>query len=148
MPIRDEDGVQIGVVSVGLNLDDLAKETENISEIIYYIGIVTLLVGVAGAIVLTRNIKKSIFGLEPAEIATLLKERDVVISSVKEGIVAVDEGGKLLLMNDSAKKLLAVHGDESPSDLSNISALFASNRRSSKGWPPSTRRCILAARRS
>ena len=27
MPIRDEDGVQIGVVSVGLNLDDLAKET-------------------------------------------------------------------------------------------------------------------------
>jgi len=122
MPIRDEDGVQIGVVSVGLNLDDLAKETENISEIIYYIGIVTLLVGVAGAIVLTRNIKKSIFGLEPAEIATLLKERDVVISSVKEGIVAVDEGGKLLLMNDSAKKLLAVQGDESPSDLSNISS--------------------------
>lgn len=122
VPIRNEAGAQIGVVSVGLNLDDLAREIESITAIIYYIGIVTLIIGIAGAAVLTRNIKKSIFGLEPAEIATLLKEQDVIISTVMEGIIAVDKGGKLLLMNDSAKKLLAVQGDRGSSDLPTISS--------------------------
>jgi len=122
VPILNEKDVQIGVVSVGLNLDDLKEETKSITKVMYYIGIIALAIGIAGATILTYNIKKSIFGLEPAEIATLLEERDVIISSVMEGIVAVDRQGKLLLMNQSAHKLLSIEKDAEYSSLPTLAS--------------------------
>lgn len=123
VPILNENDVQIGVVSVGLNLDDLQEETNSITKVMYYIGIIALAIGIIGATILTYNIKKSIFGLEPVEIATLLEERDIIISSVMEGIVAVDKQGKLLVMNQSACKLLSV---DSSAEFSNVPTLARS----------------------
>ncbi len=121
VPIKNEEGIQIGVVSVGLNLDDLKEETQNITTILYYIGVITLAIGIVGSTILTHNIKKSIFGLEPAEIATLLEERNVIISTVMEGIVAVDRTGNLLLINESARRLLAIDDGADSSDCPAIS---------------------------
>jgi len=112
VPVIDDNDRQIGVVVVGLNISDVRQEVEAITKVLYYIGIVVLVIGVAGSTFLAGNIKKGTQGLEPMEIATLLKERDAIISSVKEGIIAVDRGGRLLLMNDSAKKILAIESSE------------------------------------
>ncbi len=108
VPIKNEEDQQIGVISVGLNLDDLQEETRNITAILYYIGMITLVIGIVGSTVLSQNIKKSLFGLEPVEIATLLEERNIIISTVMEGIVAVDRKGDLLLINESARRLLSI----------------------------------------
>ena len=70
---------------------------------------VSLGVGLIGALLLSRNIKKIIFGLEPHEIATLLEERNVIISSIKEGIVAIDRDERIILINDNARRLLDIN---------------------------------------
>jgi len=61
-----------------------------------------------GALLLSRNIKKTLFGLEPAEIATVLQERNIILSSIKEGVVAVDREGRVILINENAKSLLGL----------------------------------------
>lgn len=110
-PIRTAGGAQIGVVSVGILLQDLARETRRIGIILATAAGVSLALGLFGAAALSTNIKRTIFGLEPAEIATLLEERDVIISSIKEGIVAIDREGRVILINENAKRLLEIDGD-------------------------------------
>ncbi|MFA6505871.1 MAG: sensor histidine kinase [Treponemataceae bacterium] len=110
-PIRKTSGEQIGVVSVGILIQDLDKETRRIGVILATAAGVSLALGLFGAFGLSNNIKKTIFGLEPAEIATLLEERNVIISSIKEGIVAVDTDGRIILINENAKRLLEIEGD-------------------------------------
>jgi PAS domain S-box-containing protein len=67
-----------------------------------------LAVSAAGARFLAKGIKKEIKGLEPWEITRVLIEREAILNSVREGIIAVDKKGCVTLLNDSAKKLLGI----------------------------------------
>ena len=108
VPILDIDEKQIGVVSVGLLLQDLDRETRRIGAVLLAAASISLGLGLIGAILLARNIKKIIFGLEPHEIATLLEERNVIISSIKEGIIAIDRDERIILINDNARLILGI----------------------------------------
>ncbi|MFQ3620241.1 MAG: Spo0B domain-containing protein, partial [Spirochaetales bacterium] len=108
VPIRDTSGRQIGVVSVGQLLSDLESESKKLNPILYSATGISLVIGAFGAFLLSKNIKRTLFGLEPKEIATLLEERNIIISSIKEGILAVDAQGQILLINENAKTLLGL----------------------------------------
>lgn len=62
--------------------------------------------GFIGANLLARNIKQSIFGMEPKEIASLLNQRTTILESTFEGIIALDQNGLITLMNQEAHRLL------------------------------------------
>ena len=111
VPIFGGGGHQIGVVSVGLLLQNLDRETQRIGAVLLAAASVSLGLGLVGAILLARNIKKIIHGLEPHEIATLLEERNVIISSIKEGIVAIDRDERVILINDNARLILGIAGE-------------------------------------
>ncbi|WFF72266.1 ATP-binding protein [Proteiniclasticum sp. QWL-01] len=68
--------------------------------------VLSLVIGVGGAFALTANIKESIFGLEPEEIALLLKEKEAILDHVKEGIITLDEHGHLIQHNQEAARIL------------------------------------------
>jgi sensor histidine kinase regulating citrate/malate metabolism len=71
-PIYKE-GTQVGAVSVGILIGDLNKEFFNVlKRFVPYIAI-GLVIGIIGSIILAYNIKKTIFGMEPNEIAWKLK---------------------------------------------------------------------------
>ncbi len=108
VPIFDSSGSQIGVVSVGQLVSDLETESRKLSSILYYASGISLIVGALGAYLLSRNIKNILFGLEPHEIAALLEERNIIISSIKEGIVAIDRNEKVILINQNARKILGI----------------------------------------
>ena len=59
-----------------------------------------------GSYLLARNIKRSIYGMEPDEIAAVLNERNAILQSTFEGIIAVDRTGGITLVNQEAQKLL------------------------------------------
>src|SRR5205085_2914551 len=67
--------------------------------------IIGILVGIIGAVILARYIKKILLGLEPFAISKLLEERSAMLQSVREGIVAVDQDSKITLVNRAALKL-------------------------------------------
>jgi Signal transduction histidine kinase regulating citrate/malate metabolism len=105
-PVMNKDGVQIGVVTVGILLDEVQDAVDKSQSMIYVRTVIGLLIGVVGALVLARHIKKILFGLEPSEIAMVLEERNAMLHSLKEGVLAVDRTGKITLVNTAAIRLL------------------------------------------
>jgi two-component system CitB family sensor kinase len=76
-----------------------------------------LAVGCAAALLLARRLKRSTFGLELHEIASLLQEREAMLHGVREGVVTFDQHGRLTLVNDEARRLLGLSGDQVGAEL-------------------------------
>jgi two-component system CitB family sensor kinase len=106
VPIWNEKEEIIGVVSVGFLLEDIQQITIGYGETIVWVAVSGLLVGAAGAVLLARNIKKTMFGLEPEEISVLYKIRDAVIQSIHEGILVINKEGDIALLNQTARDIL------------------------------------------
>ncbi|MBD1382403.1 DcuS/MalK family sensor histidine kinase [Metabacillus arenae] len=103
-PIYDN-GDQIGAVAVGIPLEKVNNALEQGHQDIMKGTVFGLLVGIFGAYMLSRYIKKILHGLEPSAIAKLLEERNTMLQSVHEGIVAVDHESKITLVNKTAKNI-------------------------------------------
>ena len=101
-PIYDSDRSQIGAVAVGISLEivELALSQSHLK--IIEGSLLGIIVGIIGALLLARYIKRMLFGLEPYEISKLLEERNTMLQSVHEGILAVDENQRITLANKSA----------------------------------------------
>jgi len=109
VPIYNEDEL-VGVVSVGI-LSKSIQAAVIQSLRTSYIGIgVGLLIGIVGAFLLARQVKRTLYGLEPDEIAKLLREREAMLESVKEGIIAVDEKAEIIVANQAASQLFREAG--------------------------------------
>ncbi|WP_067729116.1 ATP-binding protein [Oceanobacillus damuensis] len=111
-PVLGVDGEIIGIVSVGFMIEDIQSMIYKRLLKISGISLVVVIIGIIAGIILTRNIRKDTLGLEPYEIANLFKERDAILSSVHEGIIAVNKEGEISLMNNSAKKLAGIDDKE------------------------------------
>lgn len=105
-PIFDDQQNVIGVVSVGFMMEDIRDWEQIYLFKILFVVILVLFIGIGGSYYLSTNIKKDIFGLEPEEISKLFLEREVILESVKEGIIAVDKNGRITVINSAAKELL------------------------------------------
>ena len=105
-PVIDEEGNQIGVVVVGIGIDAVNEAIRDSRQNIYISMLVGISIGVIGAAFLGTHIKSILFNLEPFQIATLLKEREAMLDSVKDGVIAVDRDLKITLINDSVSRIL------------------------------------------
>jgi two-component system, CitB family, sensor kinase len=107
-PIRDLHGKVIGLVSVGIS-EQKISETLRSHLVVYLLpAILGLGLGLTGAVLLSRRVKRQTFGLEPGEIAGLLEQREAMLHGVREGAVTVDTAGRITMINDEAQRLLGV----------------------------------------
>ena len=111
VPIRDAGGRIIGLVSVGVLESALADEFRDSLPVSLLPLIVALALGIAGAYLLARRVKRQTFGLEPEEIAALVEQREAMLHGVREGAITVDAHGRITLVNDEAQRLLALPAD-------------------------------------
>lgn len=108
-PIYDDEGKQVGFVMAGTltqSINQIRKERIVTSILVSYIG---LLLGITGAILVAKNIKKTLLDLEPEEISQLYIEKKSILSAIHEGIIAIDENHKITLINDTVLKLLGIN---------------------------------------
>ncbi|WP_121614693.1 ATP-binding protein [Virgibacillus halodenitrificans] len=110
-PVFNDAGDIIGIVSVGFLVKDIKSTIASKLLTLSGISSIVLLIGVFGGILLAKDIRNDTLGLEPHQISSLYRDREAILSSVKEGIVAIDEQGRINLLNDSARKLLDLQGD-------------------------------------
>jgi two-component system CitB family sensor kinase len=108
VPIRDDTGRVIGLVSVGLLESNVSAQLRADLPVILIPAAIGLGLGALGSFLLARRVKRQTFGLEPKEIATLLEQREAVLHGIREGTVATDSSGRVTLVNDEAKRLLSV----------------------------------------
>lgn len=106
-----KNGEPIGAIVVAELSSELERKQsyENLF-LIFLANIVGLIIGIAGAMLLVKNIKDTLFGLEPEAIAKLLEERSAMIDSVQEGILCINKEGKITLLNANAKKIFEYAG--------------------------------------
>lgn len=108
VPVYDDDGTIIGAVSVGVLVERIRQiATASWGTIATSLS-VGLLLGIAGSVLLAMRIKREILGLEPAEIAEVFQQREAMLQSMREGVIAVDETTCITSLNEEARRLLAV----------------------------------------
>jgi two-component system, CitB family, sensor kinase len=130
-PIYDtETGKEIGFVSVG-TLTQNIEDAKNMAILyIILISLGGLAAGILGAFILAKNIKNSLLGLEPEEIAKLYNEKMGIIDAIYEGLIAVDDKGKITIINDSAINILHYENKVDKNDLigKNVEDVFPTTR--------------------
>ncbi|MDM3402609.1 sensor histidine kinase [Citrobacter sp. Cb019] len=120
-PIYDEHHRQIGVVSIGLELSRVTEQINNSRGSIFWSILFGVLVGLLGTWVFVKVLKRILFGLEPYEISNLFEQRQAMLHSIKEGVIAVDECGEVTLINQAAQELLDYHKSQDDAQLSTLS---------------------------
>ncbi|CAM5378204.1 ATP-binding protein [Streptomyces abikoensis] len=111
VPLRDGEGAVVGAVSVGIAYDDVqALLLRAVPDILTYAG-AALGVGAVAAIAVSRRLRKRTHGIELTEISALLDEREAMLHGIREGVVALDRGGRVRLVNDAAARLLGIGRD-------------------------------------
>jgi len=105
-PVFDAEGRIIGIVSVGFMLDRVAMDVGRHTSLGWWLVAAMILLGFAGAYGLSRHLKRVILGLEPHEIARLAMEKEAILQSIHEGILAVNQDGAITLVNQQARRFL------------------------------------------
>jgi sensor histidine kinase regulating citrate/malate metabolism len=106
VPIFNDQKEIIGVVSVGY-LQEGVRGLVHMQQL--KVGLlvgVLMVIGIVGAVQISRRFKRAIFGLEPEQIARLFSERTTIIESIREGIVAIDRNAKVTVANRQAIEIL------------------------------------------
>ncbi|MFE0250103.1 ATP-binding protein [Streptomyces sp. NPDC059010] len=111
VPLRDSDGKIVGAVSVGIAYDSVrARLLHAIPGLFAYAG-GALAVGALAAWLISRRVQRQTRDLAFSDISALLAEREAMLHGIREGVVALDRGGRIRLLNDEARRLLGI-GDE------------------------------------
>ncbi len=105
-PVYNDRHQQIGVVAIGISLDAVTDQINQSRWSILWTILIGTLAGALGTFILVRVLKRILFGLEPYEISTLFEQRQAILNSLKEGVVAMDEGAQVTLVNQAAHSLL------------------------------------------
>lgn len=125
--VKGQDNETIGYVVTGYSDDILNKSTIDSVLFLLLTTLLGLVVGIIGAIFLAGRIKKVLFGYEPEEIARLLQERNIILNSVREGIINVNSESIITVVNSEAKMLLEQAGISDCNDLYGKSAMKVLN---------------------
>lgn len=106
VPVLDNSGTLVGIAVVGRIYPSAWERLgSTVPNLLTYLG-VSLAVGTAGSLLLSRRVKHQTLGMEPDEIAGLVEHREAILHGIKEGVVAVDPRERIALVNDAAIDLL------------------------------------------
>ncbi len=100
------DGKIVGVVSVGFLANDIQSIITSYNIHLWIVLITVAIVAVMIAILIASYLKKVLFGLEPEEIAHLFIQKETILQSTHEGIIAVNQHGMITMLNSAAQRLL------------------------------------------
>ncbi|MFE4496003.1 ATP-binding protein [Streptomyces niveus] len=108
VPLRDASGKIIGAVSVGIAYDSVRERLlATIPGLLAYAG-GALAVGALAAYLISRRLQRQTHDLAFSDISALLVEREAMLHSLREGVIALDGAGRIRLMNDEAQRLLGL----------------------------------------
>ncbi|MGW1602672.1 ATP-binding protein [Streptomyces eurythermus] len=111
VPLYDAGHHVVGAVSVGIAYDSVrARLISAIPGLFAYAG-GALAVGALAAWLISRRVQRQTRDLAFSDISALLAEREAMLHGIREGVVALDRGGRIRLLNDEARRLLRI-GDE------------------------------------
>ena len=107
-PIFDDDGKIIGVVSIGYLISKIDSWRSDFLLPMAGVFILLLLVLMLLSWFFAAHIRRQMLGMEPKQIARVVRQQEALFSSVYEGLIAVDPDGYITAINRSARKMLGL----------------------------------------
>lgn len=101
----------VGLVAVGVLQETVAAQARDQLPTLAVAALIALLVGAVGSLLLSRRVKRQTRDMDPAQLATLYDHHEAVLQAIREGVVVVDPGGVIRLLNDEARRLLEIDDD-------------------------------------
>ena len=114
------DGRVVGLVSVGITTASVQRSIWPSLPPILLAGLGALLVGTAGAIGISRRLRRQTRGLGETQLVAMLEYYDAVLHAVREGMLLLDPSGKVQLANDEARRLLTLPDDPVGTELGEL----------------------------
>ncbi|MFH8384937.1 ATP-binding protein [Kitasatospora sp. NPDC018058] len=111
VPLRMADGRIVGEVSVGISDDSIRRRLLKMLTGILLCAGAGLAAGTVATLALARRLKRRTHNIALADISALLVEREAMLHGIREGMVALDERGRIRLANDEAIRLLGLPED-------------------------------------
>jgi two-component system CitB family sensor kinase len=110
VPVEEAGRVR-GLVSVGITLTAVGREFRHQALLLFSAAAVALLLAGLGAWLASRWLRRTTHDLGPAELSRMYEFYDSVLHAVREGLLLLDRSGRLQLVNDEARRLLALPDD-------------------------------------
>lgn len=110
VPVLDGERV-VALVSVGITLERIGRQLRGSLLPIVLAALAVLSLGAGGSWLISRRLRRQTHGMGSAEIARMYEYYDSVLHAVREGLLLLDEEGRVRLVNDEATRLLGLDRD-------------------------------------
>lgn len=110
VPVRDGDRV-VALVSVGIAVSEIDRQLRRDVVVIVLSAAGVLALGLLGAGLVSRRLRRMTHGLGEREITRMYEYYSAVLHAVREGLLLLDQEGRVQLANDEARRLLELPDD-------------------------------------
>ncbi|MGU3521848.1 sensor histidine kinase [Enterobacteriaceae bacterium C23F] len=105
-PVYDDHHKQIGVVVIGISLSKVDEQISRSRWSVIWSALFSVIIASIGIYGLVWVLKRELLGLEPSELSSLFQQRQAMLQSLKEGVMAVDAQGRVTVINHAARQIL------------------------------------------
>jgi len=108
VPVLDDAGDVVALVAAGVTVDSVSAALGQRLPLLVGGALATVALGALAAWLLSRHLRRVTRGLGAEELGRVSDHHEAVLHSVGEGLVLVDDQGRLTLANDHAALLLGL----------------------------------------
>ncbi|WP_265522621.1 ATP-binding protein [Oerskovia flava] len=120
LPVHDESGEVVALVSIGVLQSQIGQELLERVPALLGVAAAAIVVAALGSWVISRRLSRQTLGLGPVEITRMYEQHDAVLHAVREGLVIIDLDGRLALANDEAARLLGLPTDAEGAEVEDL----------------------------
>ncbi len=103
------DGGRItGLVSVGITVDRISSEVTRQVKVLALVAGAALVLGGLGTYVINARLRRHTHGMNAAELSRMHDYHQAALHAVREGLLMLDGGRRIALMNDGGRELLGL----------------------------------------
>ncbi|GAB2980300.1 sensor histidine kinase [Nocardioides montaniterrae] len=110
-PIRDGHGKVVALVAVGIKVATIDRRLARSLVLIVGAAAAVLLLGLLGTWLVARRLRRQTHGLGAHELGRMYEFYAAVLGAMREGLVLLDDEGRVQLANDEAHRLLTLPTD-------------------------------------
>ncbi|WP_078565391.1 SpoIIE family protein phosphatase [Streptomyces sp. AA1529] len=111
VPVTRPDGTLAGLVSTGVTVSRVNEGVKRQLPVLLMSAAGALLLASGTSALVNRRLRRQTHGLGPEEMTRMYEHHDAVLHAVREGVLIVDETGRLVLVNNEARRLLELPED-------------------------------------
>ncbi|WP_172638872.1 SpoIIE family protein phosphatase [Streptomyces tailanensis] len=120
VPVKAPDGSVVGLVSAGITTENVGGAADRQLPLLLAAAAAALTLATAGTALVSKRLMRQTHGLGPSEMTRMYEHHDAVLHAVREGVIIVGGGGRLLLANDEAHRLLDLPADAQGQDVASL----------------------------